>query len=74
VNGAHNVHGDCRGHAGAMFSIGKGAVMSYSRKIKMNTRSSTETELVGADMFMPEMLWSLYFIKSLGHKAGWVRS
>jgi hypothetical protein len=45
-----------------MFSIGKGAVMSYSRTMKMNTRSSTEMELVGADMFMPEMLWSIYFI------------
>ncbi len=46
VDGAHNVQEDCRDHAGAMFSIGKGAAMSYSRKMKMNTRSSTETELV----------------------------
>ncbi len=54
VDGSHNVHWDCRGHVGAMFSMGKGAAVSYLRKMKMNTRSSTETELVGADMFMPE--------------------
>ncbi len=43
--------------------------MSYFRKIKFNTRSSTETELVGADIYMPEMLWSLYFIQAQGYRA-----
>ncbi len=46
-----------------MFTMGKGAVSSYSRKVKLNTRSSTETELVVTDQYMPEMLWSLYFIR-----------
>jgi hypothetical protein len=64
VDGSHNIHWDCKGHAGAMFTLGEGAVSSYSRKLKTNTRSSTETELVGAEMYMPEMLWSLYFIQS----------
>ncbi len=44
--------------------------MRYSRKVKLNTISSTETELVGAsDMYMPEMLWSLYFIQVQGYGA-----
>jgi len=67
VDGSHNVHWDCKGHAGAMFTLGDGAVSSYSRKVKLNTRSSTETELVGADMYMPEMLWSLYFMQIQGY-------
>jgi hypothetical protein len=53
VDGSHNVHWDCKGHGGAMFTMGKGAVSSYSRKVKLNTRSSTETELVVTDMYMP---------------------
>ncbi len=53
VAGLHSVHGDCRGHAGAMFSMGKGATVSYLRKMKMNTRSFSEREQVGVDMFMP---------------------
>jgi hypothetical protein len=69
VDGSHNVHGNCRGHAGAMFSMGRGAVVSYLREMKINTRSSKETELVGAGIFMPEMLWLLYFIEPQGHKA-----
>jgi hypothetical protein len=50
-----------------MFTMGKGAVLSYSRKLKLNTRSSTKTELVAADMYMPEMLWTLYFIQNQGY-------
>jgi hypothetical protein len=69
VDGSHNVHTDCKGHGSAMFMMGKGATSSYSRKIKLNTRSSTETELVVADMYMPEMLWSLHFIQGQGYKA-----
>jgi hypothetical protein len=52
-----------------VFSLGRGATSSYSRKLKMNTRSSTETELVTADLLMPEMLWSLHFIQAQGYDA-----
>jgi hypothetical protein len=68
VDGSHNAHWDCRGHGGAVFTLGRGATWSYSRKLKLNTRSSTETEIVTADMFMPEMLWSLHFIQAQGHE------
>jgi hypothetical protein len=51
-----------------MLKLGKGATTSYSRKVKLNTRSSTETELYTADMFMPEMLWSLHFIQAQGYE------
>jgi len=64
VDGSHNVHWDCKGHGGVMFTMGKGAVSSYSRKVKLNTRSLTKMELVVADMYMPEMLWLLYFMES----------
>ncbi len=69
VDGLHNVLPYCRGHRGALFSMGKGATTSCSRKLKLNTQSSTESELVTADMYMPEMLWSLYFIQAQGYKA-----
>ena len=47
--------------------MGCGAISSYSRRIKVNTRSSTETELVSVDAYMPEVLWSLYFIQAQGY-------
>ncbi len=50
-----HVHWDCRNHGGVMFMMRKGSACSYSRKIKLNTRSSMETELLAADMYMPEL-------------------
>jgi hypothetical protein len=68
ADASHNMHWDCRGHSGAMFTMGRGVTTSYSRKVKLNSRSSTETELLTLDMYMPEMLWSLYFIQSQGYE------
>jgi len=56
VDGSHNIQWHCKGHGGTMFTIEKGATSSYSRKVKLNTRSETEMELVTSDMFVSEML------------------
>ena len=53
-DGYHNTHWDCKGHGGAIMIMGCGAISSYSRRIKVNTRSSTETELVSVDAYIPE--------------------
>ena len=68
IDGSHNLHWDCKRHGGAILTLGKGATTIYLRKVKLNTRSSVETELVVGNMFMPEMLWSLYFIQSQGYE------
>ena len=39
-----------------------------STKQKLNTRSSTESELVGVDDMMPLILWTRYFLKEQGYK------
>jgi len=72
VDGLHNVHWDCKGHGGTVFTLGKGATSSYSRKVKSNTRSLTEMELLTADMYMPEMSWSLHLIQSQGYEVEYV--
>ena len=67
VGGSHSTHWDCKRHGGAMMVMGYGAISSYSRRIKVNTRSSTETEILVVDAYMPEVLWYLYFIQSQGY-------
>jgi hypothetical protein len=52
IDGSHNIHAPCRGHRGAHFTMGKGATSSYSRKLKFNTWSLTESKLIMADMYM----------------------
>jgi hypothetical protein len=42
--------------------------MSTSTKQKLNTRSSTETEVVAVDDLMPQVLWTNYFISAQGYK------
>ena len=59
IDGWHNTHWECKGHSGAMVVMGCGAISSYSRRIKVNTRSSTDTVLVLVDACTPEVLWSL---------------
>ena len=67
VDASHAVHWDCKGQTGAGMTLGEGAVVSSSKKQKINTRSSTETELVGVDDAMPTILWCLYFIQEQGY-------
>ena len=38
-----------------------------STKQKLNSRSSTETELIGADDFMPAICWTRYFLLEQGY-------
>ena len=47
---------------------GRCAIIRTSTKQKLNTRSSTETELVGADDVMYITIWTKYFIEAQGYK------
>jgi hypothetical protein len=67
VDSSHGVHEDGKGQTGAGMILGRGAIISFSRKQKSNTRSSTESELVGVDDTMPSILWSLYFLQEQGY-------
>ena len=67
VDASDRTHEDCKGHTGLMMSLGKGAAISGSRKIKINTKSSTESELVALDDVLPTILWTLYFVEAQGY-------
>ena len=50
-----------RSHTGAALSMGKGSLISMSTKQKINTKSSTEAELVGVNDAMNFVVWSKLF-------------
>ena len=50
-----------------MMTLGKGSPISFSRKQKLNVRSSCEGELVGIDDALPLILWARYFIEAQGY-------
>jgi hypothetical protein len=66
VDASYGVHPDCRSHTGATMSLGSGSVFSKSTKQKLNTRSSTEAELVGVNDAMSMILWTRLFLEAQG--------
>ena len=66
IDAAFAVHPDYRSHTGAVQTLGKGAITSISTKQKVNSRSSTEAELIGIDDVISKVLWSKRFIEAQG--------
>jgi hypothetical protein len=48
-------------------TMGRGFPISLSTKQKLNTKSSTESELVGVDDMMPIIIWTRYFLLEQGY-------
>ena len=67
VDASFAVHPDFRSHTGAIMTMGRGAVTSISTKQKINTRSSTEAEIVGVDDVIGPMMWTNNFLKAQGY-------
>ena len=68
VDASFAVHANMRGHTGGGLTMGRGFPIVCSTKQKLNTRSSTESELVGVDDMMPSILWTRYFLKAQGYR------
>ena len=64
INASFVVHPDCKSHTGACLTFGHGSVLSLLLKQKINTKSSTEAELVGVDDAMTFVMWMKYFFES----------
>ena len=48
IDASYGVHDNMRSHTGTTMSLGRGSIYSRSVKQKLNTKSSTEADLVGA--------------------------
>ena len=57
-----------RSHIGALMTFGQEAILSISTKQTINTKSSTETELVGVDETLPLNIWCHYYLEWQGHR------
>ena len=64
VDASFAVHPDFRSHTGGTMTMGQGAIQSISRKQRLNTKSSTESELVGADDVSVMILWTKLFLEA----------
>jgi hypothetical protein len=67
VDASFAVHPDMRSHTGGVMMLGKGAIYGTSTRQKLNTKSSTEAELVGVNDIIPQALWTRYFLEAQGY-------
>ena len=67
IDAAYAVHKDLKSQTGGILTMGEGAAIAASLKQKINTKSSTEAELVAVDDLMGPILWTNYFLKAQGY-------
>ena len=67
IDAAFAVHPNMRGQTGGAISMGWGVIHAKSSKQKINTKSSTEAELVGVSEYLPYNLWFLNFLEHQGY-------
>ena len=68
VDASFAVHNNMRSHTGGVIMMGKGSLYASSKRQKLNTKSSTEAELVGAGDFLPQTIWTNHFLEAQGYK------
>ncbi len=66
VDVSYGVHSDCKSHTGGAVSWGWGVLLTMCKKQKLNTKSSTEGEIVGVSDFMPNIIWARMFLEAQG--------
>ena len=53
VDTAYDVHDDTKSHTSGAMSLGTGVIHTRLAKQKLNTKSSTEAEVVGTSDYVP---------------------
>ena len=68
IDASYALHQDAKGQSGIIISMGKSGppVFCKSRKQKLVSRSSTESELIALNEGLPEVVWAKQFMDSLG--------
>jgi hypothetical protein len=64
VDASFAVHPDMRGHTGGAMTMRRGFPLDKSTKHKLNTHSSTESEIVAVNDLIPQILWAHLFMKA----------
>ena len=64
VDASYAVHPDMKGHTGGVMSYGLLGIFQQN----LNTKSSTESKVVGVSDYMPQPIWAkLLFLGDQGH-------
>jgi histone deacetylase 1/2 len=70
VDASYGVHMDYKSHTGIVIGLGKGLIYAKSTSQKLNTKSSTESELVGISDSAGYVIWVRNFLIEQGYSLG----
>ena len=70
MDASYGVHADLKSNTGCVIGIGRGLVNSKSTGQKLNTKSSTEAELVALSDSTSQIVWTRGFLEEQGYKMG----
>ena len=70
VDASYAVHKDFKSHTGAVISLGQGPIYVKSTKQKINTKSSTEAEIVAVSDALSQIIWVRDFLAEQGYRLG----
>ena len=70
IDASHGTHADCKSHTGGTVSLGKGSIHAKSSRQKINSKSSTESELIGMSDYLSMSIQILEFLRELGTDVG----
>lgn len=70
IDASHAVHLDHKSHTGCVLSLGRGPIYVKSSSQKINTKSSTESELVGLSDSITQVIWTRNFLIEQGYDMG----
>ena len=70
IDASFGVHKDMKSHSGVIIGIGKGPIYAKSSTQKINTTSSTESELVALSDSTGYVIWMRNFLIEQGYEIG----
>jgi hypothetical protein len=70
VEVSYGTHDDMRSHSGVVISLGRGPVYASSSRQRLDTKSSTEVELVALSDAAGQIVWTRDFLLGLGYDVG----
>ena len=68
VDASYAVHDNMRSHMGGLMSMGIGLIHAKSAMNKINTKSTTEAELVSVGKYLPYNIWFMHLMETQGYK------
>jgi len=70
IDASYGVHFDMRSQSGCVIGIGRGPIYAKSSAQKLNTKSSTESELVALSDNTSQVIWCRNFLTAQGYNLG----